>query len=157
MKIAKFLRTAFLQNMSGGCLCHLFNFFSFSGNVKKFFFAPKWIRNASTLWLENWAECRNKLYLSHTTKVLAELETVAQRCSVKKVFLEISQNLQENTCASISFLIKLQVSTCNFVKKETLSQVFFCEFCEIFENTLSYRMSPVDASVKRILISSIDH
>ena len=28
----------------------------------------------------------------------------------KKVFLEISQNLQENTCARVSFLIKLQVS-----------------------------------------------
>ena len=31
-------------------------------------------------------------------------ETVAQSCSVKKAFLEISQNSQENTCAS--FLIK---------------------------------------------------
>ena len=30
-------------------------------------------------------------------------EAVAQRCSVKKVFLEISQNSQENTCARISF------------------------------------------------------
>ena len=27
---------------------------------------------------------------------------------VKKVFLEISKNLQENTCARASFLIKLQ-------------------------------------------------
>ena len=30
-----------------------------------------------------------------------------RRCSVKKVFLEISQNSQENTCARASFLIKL--------------------------------------------------
>ena len=37
------------------------------------------------------------------------LEAVAQRCSVKKVFLEISQNSQENTCARVSFLINLQV------------------------------------------------
>ena len=29
-------------------------------------------------------------------------EAVAQRCSVKQVFLEISQNLQENTCARVS-------------------------------------------------------
>ena len=29
-----------------------------------------------------------------------------QRCSVKEVFLEISQNSQENTCATASFLIK---------------------------------------------------
>ena len=33
-----------------------------------------------------------------------------QRCSVKKVFLEISQNSQENACARVSFLIKLQAS-----------------------------------------------
>ena len=37
-------------------------------------------------------------------------QAVARRCSVKKVFLEISQNLQENTCARDSFLIKLQTS-----------------------------------------------
>ena len=31
-----------------------------------------------------------------------------QRCSIKKVFLEISQNSQENTYARVSFLITLQ-------------------------------------------------
>ena len=31
------------------------------------------------------------------------LEAVAQRCSVEKVFLEISQNSRENTCARVSF------------------------------------------------------
>ena len=36
-------------------------------------------------------------------------EAVVRRCSVEKVFLEISQNSQENTCARASFLIKLQV------------------------------------------------
>ena len=36
------------------------------------------------------------------------IEAVVQRCSVKKVFLEISQNSQGNTCARDSFLIKLQ-------------------------------------------------
>ena len=29
-------------------------------------------------------------------------EAVVQRCSVKKVFLEISQNSQENACARVS-------------------------------------------------------
>ena len=33
-----------------------------------------------------------------------------RRCSVKKVFLEIVQNSQENTCVGVSFLIKLQAS-----------------------------------------------
>ena len=37
---------------------------------------------------------------------------VAQRCSVKKVFLEIKQNSQENTCVRVSFLIKLQAEVC---------------------------------------------
>ena len=29
--------------------------------------------------------------------------------------------------AKVSFLIKLQAETCNFIKKETLAQVFPCE------------------------------
>ena len=63
-------------------------------------------------------------------------EAVAQTCSVKKVFLEISQNSQENTCAAVSFLIKLEAA-CNFIKKETLAQVFSIEFCKICKNTFS--------------------
>ena len=45
------------------------------------------------------------------------LEAVA-RCSAKMVFLEISQNSQENSCARVSFLIKLQAKCfpVNFVK-----------------------------------------
>ena len=35
-------------------------------------------------------------------------EEIARRCSVKKVFLEISQNSQENTCSRVSFLIKFK-------------------------------------------------
>ena len=31
-------------------------------------------------------------------------DAVVQRCSVKKVFLEISKNSQKNTCAGVSFL-----------------------------------------------------
>ena len=59
-------------------------------------------------------------------------EAVTQRCSVNKVFLEISQ---ESTCARVSFLIKLQAEAFikgfywgPFIKKETLAQVFFSEF-----------------------------
>ena len=43
--------------------------------------------------------------------LLSSPEVVAQMCPVEKVFLEISQNLQENTCARVSFLIKLQASS----------------------------------------------
>ena len=72
--------------------------------------------------LKDCKSCQENVSLYLTKKKLAEkmpldivnflwllpyLEAVVQRCSVKKVFLEISQNSQENTCARVSFLIKL--------------------------------------------------
>ena len=51
------------------------------------------------------------------------------------MFLEISKNSRENTCAKASFLIKLQAEDCNFIRKETLAQVFSCEFYKISKNT----------------------
>ena len=62
-----------------------------------------------------------------------------QRCSVKRVVLEILQKSQGNTCVRVSFLINLQGSTCNLIKKQTLAQVFPCEFCKISKNTYFYR------------------
>ena len=51
----------------------------------------------------------------------------------KKVFLErCSQNSQENACVRDSILIKLHSQGC---KKETLAQVFSCEFSKISKNT----------------------
>ena len=73
-------------------------------------------------------------------------EKVVRRGSVKKAFLKISQNSQGKTCARVSFLIKLQASACNFIKKETLAQVFSCEFREIFKNTYFDRTTLVAAS-----------
>ena len=35
---------------------------------------------------------------------------------------------------------------CNFIKKETLAQVFSCEFCEIYKSTFYYRTTLVAAS-----------
>ena len=43
------------------------------------------------------------------------------------MFLEISQNSQENTSARILTILAL---ACNFIEIETLAQVFSCEFCE---------------------------
>ena len=88
---------------------------------------------------------------------------------MKKVFLEILQNSQENNCARDSFYMKLQtfiprentrndahyirymvsmiyglygflefswsIQACKFIKKESLTQVFSCAFCEISKNT----------------------
>ena len=58
-----------------------------------------------------------------------------ERCSIKKLFLKISQSSQENTCSRVSFLINLQAEACNFIKKEILAQVLSCEFCKISKNT----------------------
>ena len=63
----------------------------------------------------------------------------------EKVFLEVSQNLQENTRARASFLIKLQA--CNFIKKETLARVFSSEHCEISKNIFSFGTPLATASV----------
>ena len=57
--------------------------------------------------------------------------TSHRRCSVKNMFLEIPQNSQENTCARVSFLIKLQALGW---KKESLAHVLSCEFYEISIN-----------------------
>ena len=60
------------------------------------------------------------------------------------MFIEISPNLQENNFVTVSFFNKVAgLSTCNFVKKETQEQVFFCEFYEISRNIFSYRTSPL--------------
>ena len=82
-----------------------------------------------TIYFNQYSEPSTKVLHTPPKKAhkIVVLEAVARRCSVKKVFLKISQNSQENTCARASFLIK------------SLAQVFSCEFCEISKNTFSYR------------------
>ena len=41
----------------------------------------------------------------------------------------------------------------NFIKIETLAQVFSCEFCEIFKNNFFYRLSLVAASAETPICS----
>ena len=52
------------------------------------------------------------------------------------VFLEMSQNSQNSP----------QAEACNFIKKETLAQVFSCKFCEISKDTFSHRTPQVATS-----------
>ena len=53
----------------------------------------------------------------------------------KKGFLKNFAKCTEKYLCQSLFLIKLQASAFNFIKKETLAQVSACEFCEIFKNT----------------------
>ena len=63
--------------------------------------------------LKNWVNCSNL-----QKKVVRSSH---QRCSMKKMFLKISKNSQENNCASVSFLIK-------GVEKEAVAQVLPMSF-----------------------------
>ena len=73
-----------------------------------------------------WNMCEKMLEKLH-------IQNSHPECSFNKMFLKISQILQENTCAAISFLQEL---ASNFVKKETPAQLFSSEFCKMFKNTL---------------------
>ena len=74
------------------------------------------------------SESINVIQPVNAVKLISSIEAVVQRCTVKKVFLEISWNWQENTCAGVSFLTK-------FIKKATLAQVLSREFCKIYKST----------------------
>ena len=50
--------------------------------------------------------------------------------SVKKLFLRTYQNSQENTFVRVPFLIMLMASVSNFIKKESLAQVFPVNFAK---------------------------
>ena len=72
----------------------------------------EWVNTLITIIKESRLESKGSLNRFHAQTLLFCYifypEAVVQRCSVKKVFLEVSQNSQENTCARVSFLIKLQ-------------------------------------------------
>ena len=69
------------------------------------------------------------------------------RCSIKKVFLKISQISQENTTLESLFNKVEGLKVFNFIKKETPPRLFFCEYCEIFRKNFLYGTPPVAASV----------
>ena len=97
-------------------------------------------------WLEGYNNSTHFVYWRNKL-ILVTLERTSTRSSRSEVFLKISLNLQENTCASVSFLNKVAgLRPMIFMKKEALAQVFSCEFWEIFKNTYLYRTPLVAAS-----------
>ena len=71
-------------------------------------------------------------------------ESVFPRCSVKKgVLRNFAKFTGKHLCQSLFFN-----KVAGFFKKETLIQVFSCEFCEIFKNNFFYRTPLVAASRK---------
>ena len=88
-----------------------------------------------------------KLHSLASSAILANLfktEAVAGRCSVKKgVLRNFAKRTGKHLCQSL-FLNKVLL---NFIKKETLTQVFSGEFYKISLNTFSYRAPHVAASI----------
>ena len=84
---------------------------------------------SAKLWCK---ECSHKTVSKNVEAAVRKCssEAVAQRCSVKKMFLKVLQNSQKNTHARISSLIKLQArnSTCNFIKKRLWHRCFPVNF-----------------------------
>ena len=71
-----------------------------------------------------------------------------QRCSIKKGVLKyFTKFTRKQLCQSVFFWKSCRPQTSNFLKRDTLAQVFSCEFCEFFKNTFFYRTTPVAASV----------
>ena len=82
---------------------------------------PYLIKNHSNLLLEDYEKFQST-------------EAVAQRSSVKKVFLEISQNSQENTCARVLFSIKLRPPA-TLLKKRLWHRCFPLNFAKFLRTS----------------------
>ena len=69
-------------------------------------------------------------------KILGRAEETARICSVKKVLLKFLQYTQENTCAGVFFLTKLQIFSLQLYQKKRLPYrcftVYFANFKTIF-------------------------
>ena len=63
----------------------------------------------------------------------------------KGVLRNFTKFTGKHLCQSL-FFNKVAGQACNFIKKETLAQVFSCEFCGISKNTFLRRTPPVVAS-----------
>ena len=59
------------------------------------------------------------------------------------------ENFRKRPAPQSLFQWGCRPQVCSFIKKETLAQVFPCEFCEISKNTVFYRASLVAASAIR--------
>ena len=65
-----------------------------------------------------------------TIPLLRRFRSSHRRCSVKKMFLEISQNSHEKTCARASFLIKLQTQAVALLNKRLWHRLFRVNFAK---------------------------
>ena len=97
-----------------------------------FSFYKFWHTQFAVLLCDN---CWHKMYFVQKRNC-ESLEAVSQSCSLKKVFIKFLQN---HWIIRRSFFLNRVAGprpySCNFIKKETLTQVFSCAFFESFKKT----------------------
>ena len=71
--------------------------------------------------------------LLYSTNCSKAIEAVVWRSSLKRCSLKF-RKIHRKTPVPESLFNKVAGSACNFIKNETLAQVFSCEFCEISNN-----------------------
>ena len=131
MNFANFLRIPFLQNTSERLLQNIYNV----------------IKHVLLLLLPSYSNRAQWKYQP------SNVRSSCPEVFCKKGVLRNFTKSTGNTCATVSFLIKLQAGACNFVQKETLGQVFSCEFCQISKDTSSPRTLLVAGSETFLLLT----
>ena len=91
-------------------------------------------------WFWKWLSRKTAL----NNHILKSLQKQPHADALQKVILEISQYLQLNICVGVFFLIKFQVLQTQSLF-ESSTQVFSCEHCKIFTNSVSDVTLPVAA------------
>ena len=83
-----------------------------------------------------WRNIQNSTHLLNkkNQSISKSLRSSHWRCSVRKGVLRNVVKFTEKHLWQSLFFNKF-AGLCNFIKKETLPQVFFCEFCDISKNT----------------------
>ena len=80
--------------------------------------------------------------------------SVARRyVSMRVLIFTTPKGTLQDLYKSISLTLNTEAVACNFIEKETLAQVFSCEFYEIFKNNFFYRITPVAAPVNKNMFS----
>ena len=70
-----------------------------------------------------------------------------RRCYVKNMFLKFRKTHRKTPVPEPLFSCSWRLRPVALLK-ETLAQVFYCEFCKIFKNTFFYKILPVGTSVE---------
>ena len=93
------------------------------------------IKSGFPCWLQSWTDKERLFTYDQDSLLYQHTCYLCNWYSVKNEFLKMSQNSQEKTCVGASFLIKLH-SSCNFIKKETSTQVFPMNFAKFLRTSI---------------------